>query len=250
MSQLKLLFVLFFRNFRLKCMSMRLALLHESKNEDVSHKIHIYIASAQLSFKTTSLNNTTSLTFNFDDSCVKTEQISIWAEMLLENTFSAFRPSNWTLRFWMNVAAETHICVVFSQLSSKVYVHEVGSASCIKKWRCLAQNTHFYSVRRTVVQIDAPKPKKRGCLAQNTHLYRVRRTVVQIDAPKPKKWGCLAQNTHLYRVRRTVVQIDASEQPNLIVYSIMMTVVSPCPQTLEMDLDIGYVSNNHHFVVA
>ena len=73
---------------------MRMALLHASKNEDVSHKIHNYTAFAELSFKTMKLNNPTSLTFKFDDSFVKIKQISISAETLLKNTLWTFRLSN------------------------------------------------------------------------------------------------------------------------------------------------------------
>ena len=72
-------------------MSMRLGLLHASKNEDVSREIN---KSAELSFKTMKLNNPTSLTFKFDDSFVKIKQISISAETLLKNTLWTFRLSN------------------------------------------------------------------------------------------------------------------------------------------------------------
>ena len=108
---------------------MRLALLHASKNEDVSHEIIIYIKSAELSSKTMSPNSPTSFSLDSYDSFVKTELISISAETLLKNTFALFRPSKWTWYFWVNVSAPGHKQKSHKNAQAGIRVH-VRSHTC------------------------------------------------------------------------------------------------------------------------
>ena len=231
-----------------------------SKNDDVSHKSILFVGSAELSFKSMPQTISPSFAFKFDECFAKATKTTILAETFVKNRRLAIRAMKPNIVFWRNVSAETHIFIVFTELSFKSMPRSISTCFAFKFDECFAKATKSTISAETSFE-NGRTFKNRRCFVKKSPFRRVRRTVVQIDASDhfnflciqiwwmfrksdkndhfswdvAQKWTicyqshearhgvlkeCLSWNTHFHCFHRTVVQIDASEHLKLQIIQI------------------------------